>query len=126
MPMTKRGFTLLELVVVVLIIGVLAAIAIPRFASTKDRAYVATMKSDLRNLVTAEESYQSTHGVYTTNGPNMSFAASTGVTVSIGTADSSGWNATAKHNASSKTCGIYVGTATPPVSGGQPGEAVCN
>src|SRR6266498_2970252 len=55
--MNRKGFTLIELLIVVVIIGILAAIAIPKFANTKEKAYLASMKSDLRNLVTAEESY---------------------------------------------------------------------
>ncbi len=39
------------------IIGILASIAIPKFANTKEKAYLTSMKSDLRNLVTAEEAY---------------------------------------------------------------------
>jgi len=54
---SKKGFTLIELLIVVVIIGILAAIAIPKFANTKDKAYVAAMKSDLRNLATYEEQY---------------------------------------------------------------------
>jgi len=42
---------------VVVIIGILASIAIPKFANTKEKAYLTSMKSDLRNLVTAEEAY---------------------------------------------------------------------
>jgi type IV pilus assembly protein PilA len=57
MNRTRRGFTLIELLIVVVIIGILAAIAIPKFANTKSKAYIAAMKSDLRNLVTAEESF---------------------------------------------------------------------
>src|SRR3954470_11230305 len=110
-----RGFTLLELMVVVLIIGILATIAIPRFASTKDKAYVATMKSDLRNLVTAMENYQSDYAAYTTSQPAISYVPSSGVTVTISGATASGWDATAKHNATSKTCGIFIGTGTPPI-----------
>src|SRR2546426_12581108 len=55
--MNRKGFTLIELMIVVVIIGILAAIAIPKFANTKAKAYIASMKSDLRNLVTAEERY---------------------------------------------------------------------
>ena len=54
---TRKGFTLIELLIVVVIIGILAAIAIPKFANTKEKAYIAAMKSDLRNLVTAEEAF---------------------------------------------------------------------
>ena len=57
MKSTRKGFTLIELLIVVVIIGILAAIAIPKFANTKEKAYVAAMKSDLRNLMTAEEGY---------------------------------------------------------------------
>jgi len=53
----RRGFTLIELLIVVVIIGLLAAIAIPKFANTKEKAVVASMRSDLRNLATAQEGY---------------------------------------------------------------------
>jgi prepilin-type N-terminal cleavage/methylation domain-containing protein len=62
--MSRRGFTLIELLIVVVIIGILAAIAIPKFAGTKSKAYAAAMKSDLKNLVTAQESYFSDFSLY--------------------------------------------------------------
>ncbi len=46
--MNRKGFTLIELLIVVVIIGILAAIAIPKFANTKEKAYLASMKSDLQ------------------------------------------------------------------------------
>lgn len=49
--------TLLELLIVVVIIGILVAIAIPKFGYTKEKTYFATMKADLRNLATAQEGY---------------------------------------------------------------------
>src|SRR5437764_7442545 len=55
--MNRKGFTLIDLLIVVVVMGILAAIAIPKFANTKAKAYIASMKSDLRNLVTAEEAY---------------------------------------------------------------------
>ena len=67
MNRARRGFTLIELLIVVVIIGILAAIAIPKFAKTKSKAYIAAMKSDLRNLVTAEEAYFSDNNTYGTS-----------------------------------------------------------
>jgi type II secretion system protein G len=123
---TRKGFTLIELLIVVVIIGILAAIAIPKFANTKEKAYVASMKSDLRNLVTAEEAYFSDNTSYTNSTASpMQFNASAGVTVAITSADGKGWAATAYHNATTKTCGIFIGTATPPVSGANEGEPKC-
>jgi prepilin-type N-terminal cleavage/methylation domain-containing protein len=68
--MTKSrttGFTLIELLIVVVIIGILAAIAIPKFSSTKGQAFLAAMRSDLRNLATAEESYYYSNNAYSSN-----------------------------------------------------------
>src|SRR4051812_725803 len=82
MVSTKRkGFTLIELLIVVVIIGILAAIAIPKFSNTKEKAYLAAMKSDLRNLATYEESYAAdSNGVYFAgNGSAQGFKSSQNV-----------------------------------------------
>ena len=57
MRSNQDGFTLIELLIVVIIIGVLASIAIPKFAHTKERAYLGSMRSDLRRLASAQETY---------------------------------------------------------------------
>jgi len=113
----RKGFTLIELLIVVVIIGILAAIAIPKFGATKNKAYLAAMKSDLRNLVTAEESYFADNVTYTNTLLTTVFSPSAAVTVVITGASGSGWAATAKHAALSsglQTCGIFGGDGASP------------
>jgi type IV pilus assembly protein PilA len=124
MPRNRTGFTLIELLIVVVIIGILAAIAIPKFANTKDRANVTAMKSDLRNLVTAMESYFNDNSSYyapSVTALGTAFRASTGVTVTLGTVGQTTWDATASHSASSKTCAVSVGGTS-----SNEGVPVCN
>ena len=55
--MKKYGFTLIELLIVVAIIAILAAIAVPNFLEAQTRSKVSRMKSDMRSVATALESY---------------------------------------------------------------------
>jgi len=110
----RAGFTLIELLIVVVIIGILASIAIPKFGSTKERAYVAKMKSDLRNLATAQESYLGDNLVYYGGAvPNALFQynPSSGTTVTINQATAGGWSASTTYTGTAKTCAFFYGSA---------------
>ncbi|HEY6808817.1 MAG TPA: prepilin-type N-terminal cleavage/methylation domain-containing protein [Gemmatimonadales bacterium] len=137
--MTRKGFTLIELLIVVVIIGILAAIAIPKFANTKEKAYMASMKSDLRNLVTAEEAYFSDSLKYSvttscTNPPTagtVSYCTTQGNTlgaITIGTGTQAGWTVNITNINTPKSCAIYIGATTPaaPATASSPeGAPVC-
>jgi len=127
--MSRKGFTLIELLIVVVIIGILAAIAIPKFSATKGKAYVATMKSDLKNLASAQEAYYYEHTLYYDGAipdPSIPFSPSTGVSVTIVSADVAGWSATSSYAGIANTCAIYVGTAAAPAPATIEGSPACN
>jgi prepilin-type N-terminal cleavage/methylation domain-containing protein len=122
-----RGFTLIEMMMVVVIIGILVTILIPRYASTKERARVAAMQSDLHNLANAEESYYYDYANYTTSLTRMpSYQTSPGVTITVGEASQGGWSATAASNGTARQCFLFVGNAAPVGVATQEGQVACN
>jgi prepilin-type N-terminal cleavage/methylation domain-containing protein len=121
-----RGFTLIELLIVVVIIGILASIAIPKFANTKQKAYVAQMKSDLKNLATAEEAFFYDSSFYTTSLPALNnFNSSTGVTLNVLQATPGGWSARAIHAQTPRQCVLFQGNATPVAPATVEGKITC-
>ena len=122
----SRGFTLIELLIVVVIVGILAAIAIPKFTNTKQKAYVAQMKSDLKNLATAQEAYFYDSTAYTTSLLALgNFRASSGVTLTVIEATPMGWSAQAAHAQIPRLCYLWNGIATPIGNAAVAGKITC-
>ncbi len=123
MSSAKKGFTLIELLIVVVIIGILIAIAIPKFANTKEKAYVASMKSDLRNLITAQEAYFSDNNstyAQSTGALGTNYKPSTGVTVTLSNTTNTGWQAVSSQANTAKTCTMSLGGGST-----NEGEPIC-
>ncbi len=76
----RNGFTLIELLIVTVIIGILAAIAIPKFASTKEKAYDRAVMSDIRRVQVAAEAYYADNLTYPASASDADFTPSSGVT----------------------------------------------
>jgi prepilin-type N-terminal cleavage/methylation domain-containing protein len=125
---SDRGFTLIELLLVVVIIGILAVIAIPKFSNSKERAIVSQMKSDLRNMITAQESHIADALTYY-NGPvpapGLAYGPSGNVAIVLSGVTNTGWQATATSTATTRTCAIFMGTAAPLAPATVPGVAAC-
>lgn len=124
----RSGFTLIELLIVVLIIGLLAAIAIPKFSQTKERAVIAKMRSDLRNLATSQEAYFNTYLTYYGGGiPSavMAYAPSTGVSIALSNVTAAGWAASATSTGTAVECQLYAGSGGPMGVAIQEGSVAC-
>lgn len=137
--MNRTGFTLIELMIVVIIVGLLAAIAIPKFATSREKAHIASMKSDLKNFVNAEEAYFADSVKYTAAvscadpapAGSVSFCASRGNTlgtVTTGAGTQAGWTVGITSANTTTRCSIYTGLMTPaaPATAASPeGAPVC-
>ncbi len=78
----EKGFSLIELLIVVAVIGVIASIAIPQMTESQVPAYDATAKSDLRNAITSLEMYNIKNGAYPASESDLllsGFSLSSGV-----------------------------------------------
>jgi type II secretory pathway pseudopilin PulG len=112
--------------IVVCIIGILSMIAIPKFSTSKGKAEAAALRSDLRNLATAEEAYFYDNSTYTPNVGSLQYSTSPGVTVTVATATGSGWSAKATSpQAFPGTCAVFYGSVTPVSPASVEGVVAC-
>jgi prepilin-type N-terminal cleavage/methylation domain-containing protein len=70
-PLTCRGFTYLELLIVITLIATLAAIGVPNFLEAQTRAKVARARADMATLMVAVEEYHRDHHAYPPNAPQV-------------------------------------------------------
>lgn len=124
-----HGFTLIELMLVVVIIGLLAAIIGPQFSVARERTYVSVMKTDLRNFATSQESYFYDHSTYSADPATLyarGFEPSSDVIMVVNEATASGWSATATHPGTPAACNIFIGSAAPVGAADREGVVGCS
>jgi prepilin-type N-terminal cleavage/methylation domain-containing protein len=116
---SRRGFTFIELLMVMVVMGVLAGIGVPRIRNMKERSYQATLRTDLGTLRTAEEAYYAENMRYTTDLTALDFRRSSNVEITIVTPDPlKGWSAVARHLALATPCTTAVGSEAVGVESG--------
>ncbi len=113
MSTKPNGFTLIEVAIVVGVITVLTAVALPVYSGMVERANVAAMKSDLRNLATVQESHFSDHQAYAPSASSLGsrLETSKNVTMFVDSGTTTGWGATALHSGTNTSCQIAYSSA---------------
>lgn len=128
----RAGFTLVELLIVVVVLGILATIAIPKYQQMREKSFIAAVTSDLKSFASQQEIYLSDNSTYagsvTALQPDLTQTDQ--VTLSVNEATGTGWAATGTHAGlgAGRQCGLYFGSAgsanaTPATV---PGVVTCN
>ena len=120
----RSGFTFIELLTVMMVMGLLASIGVPRIRNMKERSYQATLRSDLGALRTAQEAYYAENLRYATDVSALELRLSTHVSVTIESSDPlRGWKAAARHMWLSTPCTTAAGADA---VGVESGAIVCS
>jgi prepilin-type N-terminal cleavage/methylation domain-containing protein len=123
---SRGGFTIIEMLAVVAVIGILATIAYVRLHSQKEKATVAAMTSDLRAIAEEQEAHYFQNRFYSSDLVALNANPSPGDTIVIVEATASGWSGRIYNPKTTKQCYIVIGQATPIGSATSDGGISCS
>jgi prepilin-type N-terminal cleavage/methylation domain-containing protein len=109
----RSAFSLIELIAVIVAVGVAVGIVLPRFQTYRRKAHVAAMVRDLRQLAAAEATFWNSVKRYTADTALLDLTHSPGISLTLESADSTGWSARATRPGESSACSIFYGSAPP-------------
>lgn len=125
----RRGFASAEMLIVLLIaIGVLAAVGLQKYAALRENAHVTVMVDNLRNLAASQEAYFADHASYyggEVPSPALPYEPSAGVTMTIDAAGQTGWSATAAARGTKRHCSVLYGDGGPALVPGFEQQTPC-
>jgi prepilin-type N-terminal cleavage/methylation domain-containing protein len=130
----EAGFTIIEMMVVLILISILALMATVNLSSTSNRAYVVAMQSDLRDIATAQEAYveqrfaETGEARYANRLTDLDVNLSSGVQIRM-RGNQTGWSARATHQRTgSRRCSLARGTIRPypPATTADEGKIICD
>lgn len=106
-----RGFTIIEMLVVLVVLGVLATLGFARLQSSKDKATIASMNSDLRAVAEEQEAFYFDHRFYSPTADSLNPNYTIGNLVTIHEATASGWSGSVSNPKVTRVCYVVVGNA---------------
>jgi prepilin-type N-terminal cleavage/methylation domain-containing protein len=124
--MTRRGYTFIELLVVIVVLGILASMGYLRLQASKDKAAVAAMTSDLRAIAEEQEAFYFQNRFYSATLDSLNPRPSPGDSLVIHEATPSGWSGSVSNSRTPKKCYIVVGDAAPVGSASTDGVINCS
>jgi prepilin-type N-terminal cleavage/methylation domain-containing protein len=122
-PLRPSGFTFVEILVVLIVLGILATLAFNRLQANKEKAVVAAMEHDLRAIAFEQEAYYFQNRRYADQLTLLPNNPSPGNTITIVEGTSSGWSGQVTNPKTSKVCAIVVGSAAP-IGSAQPDKGI--
>lgn len=108
---SRRAFSFAELLVVMIIIGILSGLAVPRIRDMKRKSYLTTLITDLRNLAGTQEQHWTSEFEYSSDFSILKYHHSAMTTVTVIEATEHGWSAVATHMDLPISCAVFFGNA---------------